>query len=692
MERESLEQFFYSLFKIEGEYYIEIRYKYEKGVKQKFFHRKDLNDLITQLIEKEDIVKNYDMWFGVCPRVNKSGTKQDINQVFCLWCDIDDTTQDKLNAFLTDFPFPNIIVNSGHGLHLYWLLNEPYKITSIQDIDYIESILKGISVKLGGDKTHDITRVLRIPETYNNKDKNNPKKVTVQYLDTSYAYNLSDFEKYKNEIQQKEENAVVVEQVPVVNIDDYKKELPIWCIEAIKEGYKEGDHRYKSRSELDLAVMMCLIKHNFTDEMIYSIFTNENYKISDKTLEKGKNAKAYFELTLQKAKSYYQVKREEFIKKIEKFANFDEVIKVYENWFHIEDPDLLRVVHACIIAHKLDAKPLWILLLAPPSGTKTSVLQDLYVLEKYNVKFLSELTPKTFVSGDKHYKGLLDEIKNGVIVFKDFTTILQLDSTSRNEILQQLREIWDGMYDKKFGTGKSVHWEGKITVLAGCTEAYETYREIDQTLGERFLIYRPKIKEREQMVWKSIQQVGKEKQMRRELQQAILSFHKTIEFDNDDEEFLTVPEDLLKRIVMLSDIITLLRSGVKRDYKKEIEYVPEPELPARLAQQLLILLKALSILHKKAFAEEEEYAIVKNLSLMTVPTKKYKILQFLINKKNKPHSTTEIAEALNYTRTTTYRYLEELWCFKVLSMQGSFEKPLWYINPDFLIKLEEAKV
>ncbi|MCS7232464.1 MAG: hypothetical protein RMJ67_10095, partial [Elusimicrobiota bacterium] len=207
------------------------------------------------------------------------------------------------------------------------------------------------------------------------------------------------------------------------------------------------------------------------------------------------------------------------------------------------------------------------------------MLQDLHVLEKYNVRFISELTAKTFVSGDKYYKGLLDEIKNGIIIFKDLTTILQLDSTSRNEIMQQLREVWDGMYDKKFGTGKSVHWEGKITVIAGCTEAYESYREIDQTLGERFLIYRPLIEQREKMVWMSLQQVGKEKQMRKEIQQAIQSFHNSIDFDIDDDEYFIITQEILEKIVSLADVITLLRSGVKRDYKKDIEYVPEPELP-----------------------------------------------------------------------------------------------------------------
>lgn len=688
MDRDIITKFFTTLFP-EGNYYVEFRYKTDKDVvKQKFFLRNELNKVIDEMIEYEDKIKNYEMWFGVCPRINKSGKKEDIKQIFCLWTDIDR----KERIEIKDFLMPNIIINSGHGKHLYWLLNKPFEITSTQDIDYIESILKGISQKLGGDKTHDITRVLRIPETYNNKDKKNPKKVIIEHFDNSFRYDIKDFEQYKINIEQTQDTTIVVNEKVDVNIDDYAKELPVWLIEAIKEGYKEGDHKYKSRSELDLAVMMSLIHHNFTDEMIFSIFTNPKYKISEKTLQKDKHAIDYLQLTLQKAKSYYQIKREKFLEKISNFSNFEEVIKVYQKWFHIEDDTILRIIHACILAHKFNAKPLWILLLAPPSGTKTSVLQDLNVLEQYNVKFLSEITAKTFVSGDKHYQGLLNEVKNGILIFKDFTSILQLDSTTRNEIIQQLREIWDGMYDKKYGTGKSVHWEGKITVLAGCTEAYETFREIDQTLGERFLIYRPTIEDREQMIWKSLAQVNKEKQMRKELQTAIKWFHNSIDFNEDDEEFFTMPEEILQKLVSLANIITLLRSGVKRDYKKEIEYVPEPELPARLAQQLLVLLKALTLLHRKITATNVEYDIVKKVALMTIHLKKYKILKFFIEKNNELYTTTEVAQALNIPRQTIYRYLEELWCFKILDKYGSEDRPQWKINNDFLVNLKVAEI
>jgi len=39
-----------------------------------------------------------------------------------------------------------------------------------------------------------------------------------------------------------------------------------------------------------------------------------------------------------------------------------------------------------------------------------------------------------------------------MLLFKDFTTVLEKQKDERREIIAQLREIYDGFYSKKFGT------------------------------------------------------------------------------------------------------------------------------------------------------------------------------------------------------------------------------------------------
>jgi hypothetical protein len=686
MDREILEKFFNTLFP-NLQNYIEIRYKNNKGeIKRKFIS--SIKTLIDNLIENEEYIKTFDMWFGVCERDIKLGTKQAISKINCLWADIDGEQQTWQN-----FEFlPTIVVNSGHGTHLYWVLEEPFKITSLDDVEKIEGIMRGIAEQVGGDNVCDITRILRIPETWNNKDKENPKKVVVAQWNLDCKYKLQDFEKYYKPAVEQTEQIIVVENLPKITPEDLKKyQLPIWVEDAILNGFSPDKFpKYKSRSELDFAVMLSLLKHNFTDEMIYSVFMN--FPIGEKTREKGKHAITYFQITLKKAKELRDKEFREWVEKVNKFKDFNEVIKKYEEWFHIEDVDYLKIIHSVLIAHKFDAIPLWILLLAPPSGTKTSILQDLQVLDMYNVHLISELTAKTFVSGDKQYAGLLQEITNGIVIFKDFTTILQLDANSRNEILQQLREIWDGYYQKRYGTGKKVEWQGKLTILAGCTEAYETYREIDTTLGERFLIFRPTVEHRRTLVEKALYQVDKKEKLHKEIQETIKIFHKSIEFNAEEVENVIISPKIIEKLIVIADVVCRLRTSVKRDNQKHIIYVPEPEIPARLAQQLFILLKALTILNKKIEATEEELEIVKKVALMTTPIKKYKIIKYFIEKANIPAGTSDIAKDLNLTKSLVHYYCEDLWCFKLLCREGEEEKGRWYLNPDFYSELKEYEI
>jgi len=668
IDEKILNVFFSSIFpNLEG--FIEVRYKVGNIVKRKFFSSKE--QLIKMLVRSEDKIRGYEMWYGVCERAVKMGKKEAVHKVCCLWADVDGKERTWI-----DFEFvPHIVVDSGNGYHLYWLI-EPIRISSSEDVEKVESIMRGIAEQVKGDNTCDITRVLRIPETWNNKDPKERKKVQViEFNFDIERYTLSDFEKYMK-VPSKGEGTVIVEQVPQVDITKYN--LPYWVEDAILNGFDPAKFpQFKSRSELDLSVMCALLKHNFTDEMIFSVFLNPQYKISEKALEKGKHYKSYLELTLRKAKEVRERKLREFIEKIKQFRDFNEVIKTYEKWFLIEDVNYLKIIHAVLISHLFSAKPLWILVVAPPSGTKTSILQDLVVLNKYNVQMISELTNRTFVSGDKNFSGLLSVIKNGVVVFKDFTTILQLSSDARSEIMQQMREIWDGYYKKWYGTGKSVEWTGKLTILAGCTEEYEVYRQIDQTLGERFLLYRPPHEQREQIAIRGIEQIGQEEKMRAEIREAVKHFHDGI--DPVVLEDIVVPKYLVQRIAAIADIITLLRSGVKRDYRKDVEYVPSAEVPGRLAQQIYLLTMSLAVLHGRVEVKPEDFEIAKKVAVMTVPSKKYKIVEYFWKNSNYSRSTAEIAHDLKIPRSTVFYVLEDMWCLGILERDG-MDNPKWWLK------------
>ena len=75
---------------------------------------------------------NEDVFFGAATRKGSDGSKAGVFEVSALWADMDwkDLVGGKAEADrrIKNFPLrPSIIVSSGHGYHLYWILRKPVK-------------------------------------------------------------------------------------------------------------------------------------------------------------------------------------------------------------------------------------------------------------------------------------------------------------------------------------------------------------------------------------------------------------------------------------------------------------------------------------------------------------------------------------------------------------------------------------
>jgi hypothetical protein len=98
---------------------------------------------------------------------------------------------------------PSIVVNSGYGLHVYWLLqnfwlfDNPQKRTDAGKL--IETWQRMFKWRAGHhgwdvDATQDLTRVLRVPGTLNQKPDTDTRTAKLIKFDPSTRYTASDFE------------------------------------------------------------------------------------------------------------------------------------------------------------------------------------------------------------------------------------------------------------------------------------------------------------------------------------------------------------------------------------------------------------------------------------------------------------------------------------------------------------------
>ncbi|MBA7567022.1 hypothetical protein ES695_07320 [Candidatus Atribacteria bacterium 1244-E10-H5-B2] len=296
---------------------VKIKEKYEYQKVDYFFHRiKDINELIRLLKKKH--FENLNIHFGVAPRYRESGTEKDVKILRCFWCDLDckrknrpdlPTKEEALELIKKFKLAPSIIVDSGQGYHLYWLLSKSINIKNENAVLKLRGVLAGLSQALGGDVAgKDLSRCLRIPETLNFKSEN-PEGLPVKIikLDKNITYNIKEFEPFF--IKQKETilGEVTLEKEKIKNWirDPESLELPehfdrlLNVSRNLRETF-EGDRpdlTDQSRSGYSMALASILTSYNlFTDEEIIKIM------IAQPRGKLGENTPEYLIYTLKKAK------------------------------------------------------------------------------------------------------------------------------------------------------------------------------------------------------------------------------------------------------------------------------------------------------------------------------------------------------------------------------------------------------
>jgi hypothetical protein len=148
---------------------------------------------IEQFIEER---AGENLYFGCATRGGGGGKKQDCRELVALWIDIDYKTTPDLQAseLLAAFPLePSIVVESGGGLHLYWLLDAPTDAHKGE----VEPILRGLAATLKADPAAaEIARIMRMPGTRNQKYEP-PRECGVREAHWDRRYTLRDFEQFR---------------------------------------------------------------------------------------------------------------------------------------------------------------------------------------------------------------------------------------------------------------------------------------------------------------------------------------------------------------------------------------------------------------------------------------------------------------------------------------------------------------
>jgi hypothetical protein len=348
-------------------------------------------------------------------------------------------------------------------------------------------------------------------------------------------------------------------------------------------------------------------------------------------------------------------------------------LETFRQWLHMPDPGALFVTLATVVANRASGDPVWLLVVGPPGGGKTEMI--LSISGQPDVHSAATLTEASLLSGvprrerSKDAKGglLLQIGAFGILLCKDFGSVLSMNRDARAQVLAALREVYDGSWTRHVGSdgGKTLSWSGKIGLIAGCTPAIDSHHAVMGSMGERFVLYRMPPIDADTQARRAIDHVGREAIMRSELAGAIDRVLRSISM----AELTWEVDDATKgRLVSLATLAARCRSAVERDpYSREITLVPEPEAPARLARVLLRLFASLRLI---GTSEAAAWTLVRKCALDSMPAIRLTMLEDLMSRDGVA-TTSQISEATFYPTSTTRRSLEDLAAHRVVDRHSN---------------------
>jgi len=299
----------------------------------------DEEDKLRAWLDEQGEAKR-NIYFSVNPVIeSKFQTKADrqgIDKVSHLQVDIDPRAGEDLESErarikkLVDTPQkgcpkPSVCVFSGGGYQIYFKLETPIEIGG--DINKAESA-KLYNMQLeylyGGDQTHDVSRIFRLPGSLNYPNKIKRAKgqqvelAKVIYFDEDLTYPLSAFTKAAGVQETGSEkgfsnsgNITISGNLkPAEDIDEIIKwaedaggEIPDHILILIGQGDDPDDPgRYNGDRSLALFACVCgLVRAKLSDDQIYSIITDKTWYISKSVLDKGSSVERYAKRQIARA-------------------------------------------------------------------------------------------------------------------------------------------------------------------------------------------------------------------------------------------------------------------------------------------------------------------------------------------------------------------------------------------------------
>lgn len=378
-------------------------------------------------------------------------------------------------------------------------------------------------------------------------------------------------------------------------------------------------------------------------------------------------------------------------------SDIQRVIDTFRKWLYIEEDYNITGPLCAAIANFAPGEPDIVGLIGPSGSLKTEIIRSLGETENDLVYPISSLTEKTLVSGYEQSNDLAPRLKGRLLTIKDLTSLLSKKEESRSQIFADFREFTDGYIKKEYGNGITKEYRGlHSSILFGSTNAIERYYSMYSNLGQRMIFLRPQNDPTEARR-KAEANRGHETEMRAEIRAVVDAFMHQMVNTVKEYELPGMSSELLEDMGELYDLLAIARTTIHKDWKGDIDEIPEPEFPTRISKTVSRLCEVHALIHNRDKVTFDDYSFGVRIILDNVPTQRWQVLNVL-STDWEPSS--KISSAARLPPSTTKRILEELNALGLAdrlsrdeksSYDGNRRSDSYMINPEFYQSVEQLK-
>ena len=357
---------------------------------------------------------------------------------------------------------------------------------------------------------------------------------------------------------------------------------------------------------------------------------------------------------------------------------------VFDKYLAMEQTTVLDILTGFWLAHRLGKPPVWIILMGPSSDGKTVLLDAFSGVDSVSA---AKITPKTIVSGysapntnGEDQKGLPGrfgrELNNKIWVVKDFSQIGSMRSDDRKEVFAQMRDLYDGHIEARYGTGMKVNEnELYVSFVAASTSDFEKAYIEQQSLGTRHLIVRTTHTDDNEVLQKIRNVRGNEAIMKSALSAAVkAAFLKELR-----PEWIPISASAESKLIELTTILRTMRTYVSIDrYTNEVDEIPEREGIARAKKNNDKLF--VGMMNIEGFTEDRAVACIEHVVKSNIPRLRLQAVELVAKSSLGVVLPSDLCAIAKVGMKTASRHLNSLYALGVLDQKGNSwrETQYWF--------------